>query len=138
MSKLSGGDFEYKPQVNIGRVIDNGEGWLNDGEVSLISKDTLCDVNDIVRFGRHSNFEEGHCQFERDSEIHVHYWLRWFHVPMSYLITIDIFDSFTQFQQTKDQLNRYVNYLKKTVYPTYRKTDKFIEWKNNEPHYQKG
>lgn len=120
MSVISGGSFEYIPQVDIGRVIEYGEGWLKDREKSLITLDNLYNINDLIRYGRSSNFRE-------EKVTDTYFTLRWYHVPQSYLIELAA-RNFSDFVQIKDQLSRYLNYLKTVVYPTYRKSDQFIQW----------
>lgn len=125
---MASSDFRYKPQVDLSRVVEHGEGWLNNDETPLIRLADLYDINEIISSGRKCEFTEGRNTFVKNEAEHIHYWLRWFHVPMSYLISLDVFDSLETFLRTKDQLSRYLHYLKTVVYPTYRKNDDFVEW----------
>lgn len=120
MSSISGGDFRYKAQVNIGSVIVGGKGWLNEDEICLISRENLWNINDVVRFGRK-------CDFRHERITDTYWTIRWFYLPQSYLFEMTAKNA-EDFGVLCDQFERYLNYLKTVVYPSYRKSDEFIEW----------
>lgn len=118
INDMNGYGFQYIPQVETRFIM--GKGWLKEGEESLISRENIWNINDVIRFAKKCDFRH-----ERISET---YWtIRWFYLPQSYLFEMRV-NNVDDFGILCDQFERYLKYLKTEVYPTYRKSDKFIQW----------